>query len=140
MGKNSKMPPGTWIERDLFDSKAYHSLRGWAPQLLTIFLSKRQFQTIGRNGKQKKSLINGDNITMTAIEAKKRFGITQPRFTRAIDELLAKGFITLIHQGGAYQQDKSIYGLSDKWIMWKNKTVCEYRPKEKIKRGFQLKK
>jgi hypothetical protein len=104
-----------------------------------LFLLKRQFEKVGRgkNGKQKKVCVNANSLSLTYIEAKEKYGITQPRLTRAIDELLAKGFLTCIRQGGAYQQDKSIYGLSDNWRLWRPGTVFETRGKEPVKRGFR---
>jgi len=136
MARKYKSPPGTWFEREMFESKAYLSLRGFAPQLLVLFLSKRQFKNHGRKGKEKKICVNCDSLRFTFIEAKKKFGITISRFIRAIDELLAKGFITIIHQGGGYKQDQSIYALSDKWMLWQPNIVFETRKKESVQRGF----
>jgi hypothetical protein len=62
--------------------------------------------------------------------------VTQPRATRGFDELLAKGFIELVHHGGGYQKDQSIYGLSSNWLLWKKRTVFSERPTV-FKRGFQ---
>ena len=70
------------------------------------------------------------------IEAEKEYGITKSRFSRAIGELLAKGFISIAHRGGGYKQDKSIYALSDKWMLWQPGTVFETREKVKVQRGF----
>lgn len=131
-----KLPPGTWIERELFESRAFLSLKGFAPQLLVLFLSKRQFEKYGRRGKEKRICVNCDSIRFTYIEAKKKYGISKSRFSRAIDELLAKGFIIIVHQGGGYKQDQSIYALSDKWMLWQPEIVFEKRKKMKVQRGF----
>ena len=136
MSKKQKLPPGTWIERELFQSRAYLSLKGFAPQLLTLFLAKRQFETIGHKGKQKRICINCDQLSFTYIEADKRYGITKPRFSRALDELLAKGFIKMVYQGGTYKKDKSLYSLSDKWKLWQPDVVFEARKKRMVARGF----
>lgn len=129
----TKESPGTYIHRDLFESKAFIALKGVAPQLLILILGKRYFK--GVDGK--KSCINCDNISFTYIEAREKYGITQPRFTRAIDDLLAKGFIVIKHRGGAYQQDKTIYGLSENWRLWRPGTVFEERIKDICQRGFR---
>lgn len=133
------MAKGTYIEADILESQAYLSLSGIAPQVLFLFLLKRQFEKVGgkKNGKQKKTCVNPNSLSLTYIEAKEKYGITQPRLTRAIDDLLAKGFLTSIRQGGAYQQDKSIYGLSDKWQLWRPSTVFEIRRREPVRRGFR---
>jgi hypothetical protein len=137
MGKNFKLPAGTWFERSMFESKAYMALTGCAPQLLTIFLGKRQFETISVGKNKKRVLKNADNIIFTYIEAEKKYEIDKKRFVRGIDQLLAKGFIHIVHQGGGCKQDKSKYGLSDKWTWWKPGIVSGSRSKETISRGFR---
>ena len=132
-----KLSPGTWIERDLFKSKAFLVLRGFAPQLLILFLAKRSFETVGKPGKQKRVCVNCDRICFTCVEAKNKYGITIPRFKRAIDELLAKGFISIMRQGGAFKQDKSIYGLSEKWRLWQPGVIFETRDTSDVQRGFR---
>jgi hypothetical protein len=125
--------PGTYIHRDLYQSKAFIALKGVSPQLLVLILGKRKFDGI----EGKKVCTNSDYIPFTYIEAKEEYGITQPRFTRGIDDLLAKGFITVKHQGGAYQQDKTIYGLSENWRLWRPGVVFEKRQKDICQRGFR---
>jgi hypothetical protein len=137
MGKKNKVPAGTWIERELFKSRAYMALRGCAPQVLTIFLGKRYFRSGGKKDRTERECTNCDSLTFTYIEAQKKYGITIPRLTRALNELLAKGFITCRYQGGGYKQDKSLYGLSERWHWWRPGTVFEKREKETVQRGFR---
>ena len=131
-----KLPPGTWVERELFESKAFLSLGGFAPQLLILILARRQFVNHGRNGKQKRICTNCDSINVTYTEFKNTYGITQPRLTRARNQLLEKGFLSTVHPGGMYKQDKGIYSLSTKWMLWHRGMVCEIRKKESVTRGF----
>jgi hypothetical protein len=134
------MGKGAYVEAELLESKAYLSLKGLAPQVLMLFMLKRQFKKMsaGKRGKSvKKSCVNLDSLSLTYIEAKKKYGITQPRFTRAIDELLAKGFVTKSHPGGGYQKDKAFYGLSYKYLMWHQGLVIERRQKDSLQRGFR---
>ena len=132
------MAKGTYIKSEILESKAYLSLEGIAPQLLTLFLLRRYFQKIDRKkGKEKRVIANKDSISFTYTEAENKYGISQPRFTRGIDELLAKGFITRKHNGGGYKQDKAIYGLSDKYLFWNPGMVFEKREKDAAERGFR---
>ncbi len=132
--KKGKFKAGTWVERELYTSRAYLSLKGFAPQLLILFLGKRDFKN--------KECVNEHNITMTYVELEnifnrgnrnplntKKDGITRPRIIRAINDLLAKGFIGIIRRGGKHQQDKTVYGLSDKWRFWHKGLVFEKRQK-----------
>jgi len=136
VGKNRKLPSGTWIEREMFESKAFLSLKGFAPQLLILFLARRQFEIHGRKGKEKRICINCDKIYFTYIEAKEKYGITKSRFNRAIDDLLSKGFITIKYRGGKFRKDKNIYALSDRWCLWVPGSVIEKRKKYTVPRGF----
>jgi len=131
-----KSRPGTWIEREMFESNAYLSLTGFAPQLLILIMGKRQFITHGRKGKEKRVCTNCDKINITYIEFKNKYGITQPRMTRAIDQLLAKGFLAIVNPGGTYRQDKAIYSLSNNWVIWQPGVLFEVREKESVERGF----
>lgn len=147
--KKYKFPPGTWVERDLFNSKAFWALKGAAPQLLIRFLSKRQRSNEpDRKGQKSNEWSNLDSLTMTYAElanmwtepySKKKSGITQPRITRAIDELLAKGFIEIRNAGGAYQQDKAVYAIIEKWRIWNHGIVFNERHFD-VHRGYQAKK
>lgn len=136
MAKKTKVPPGTWIEREMFESKAFTALHGFAPQLLILFLAKRKFEVHGKPGKEKRNCVNRDSIHFTYIEAQEKYGVSKPRFTRSIEDLLRKGFVTIIYRGGGYQQDKTVFGLSENWRIWQPGAVMEERPKSKVKRGY----
>ena len=59
MGKMAKYKksPGTWFEREMFESMAYLSLRGFAPQLLVLVLAKRQFVSYEKKVGKKKEFV-----------------------------------------------------------------------------------
>ena len=144
--RKDKLPSGTGVEREVFLSKAFWALKGAAPQLLIYSLGKRQRRNVtDKKGVKGKDWINLDSITVTYKELEnlftdpvtgKKFGINQPRITRAIDHLLAKGFWEVKNPGGAYQQDKAVYGLIDKWKWWSRGTVFSRRERD-VPRGFQ---
>jgi len=137
VARRFKSPPGTWVEREMFESNAFISLRGFAPQLLILILGKRQFITHkNKTGKEKRVCTNCDSLNFTYVEAKK-YKITIPRLKRAFNELLTKGFIRIVHQGGACRQDKSIYQLSNDWVLWQPGTTFSNRNNSDVKRGFQ---
>ena len=139
MGKKNKLPSGTFIYREMFTSKAFLSLKGFSPQLLILFLAKRQRKLTKDRKGTKKTIWIDDNLTMPYLELEKTYKITRPRIVRAIDELLAKGFLEIRHHGGICQKDKTIYALSDKYLLWSSGIVFEKRQYD-IKRGYQGKK
>jgi hypothetical protein len=96
------MAKGAFIPKEILESKAYLALQGIASQVLGLFMLKRQFEKIpgAKREKNKKKCVNGGSLSLTYVEAEDKYGITQPRLTRAIDELLEKGFLTCTYRGG----------------------------------------
>jgi hypothetical protein len=136
MGRNRKSA-GTWLEREMFLSPAYFALKGCAPQLLTVFMGKRNFERLPvKKGRNNMVCINCQELTFTYIEAENSCGITKSRFSRGIDELLAKGFISVVRLGGTHKHDKTVFALSDRWKRWTPGTVFEMRHRESVARGF----
>jgi len=141
--KKGKFKSGTWIEREMYMSRAFLSLSGFAPQFVILVYGKRDFN-------KNRECTNSNNITMTYPELenifnvgnrnplnKKKDGISKPRITRAINEALKKGFIEIVHQGGAFKQDKTIFALSDNWRIWQPGVVFSERKKDTRTRGYR---
>ncbi len=107
------------------NSKAFWALSGTAKGMLLQFLMKR-------NMDKKHNILNKRNITMTYKELEnlhgcdlfgKADGLSRGSIARALKDLMAKGFIEIVRQGGAYQKDKTIYDLTDDWKWWTRGTV-----------------
>ena len=96
---------------------------------------------------------NKDAITMTFLELENIYksheseglqkfrkdlpkGIWRPRIVRAIDCLLAHGFIRIVRRGGAYQKDMTVYGLVDDWRLWQPGIVYRTREPDTRQRGY----
>ncbi len=105
------------IERKLLKSEAWWALTGAAPQVMTGFLVRRQFNEVRSPGGRRSSwvIINNGQIEFTYAEAKGKYGVTNPRFTRAIDQLVEVGFIDIAKQGGGMLKNKTLYAISDRW-------------------------
>ena len=107
---------GSYIERELYQSKAFMSLKAFSVKLLILFFDKRMRES-RTQAKDKKGIkrvpkfINLDNIAMPYAEIEKKYGIKRQTITRAIDDLLAKGFIEIRHHGGCCQHDKTIWSI-----------------------------
>lgn len=111
----NKSQSGVCIERDICESPAYFALSGVGSQLLTIFIIANCSSGQDRS------------CTLSYTEARDKFGLTRPRFTRGIDDLLAKGFISILHPGGFGKQDMVLYTLSDNWRGWEPGITFEAR-------------
>jgi hypothetical protein len=95
------------IDANLVTSKAFLRLTGAAPQVCLLFLRRRKMVKLGRKGKEKWVISNDGEIVFPYAEAEKKFGITRPRFQRALDQLVEHGFIDIAHPGGGMVKDIS---------------------------------
>ena len=137
---------GTFVEASIFLSPAWFSLgqKGTSPktstvsaQVLMLFLGKRQFATAkDKKGQKVKQRTDENRFHLTYAELSS-LGIAAGQATRAIDELLAKGFIEILHPGGAFEKDKAIYGLSDDFRSWRPGTPPIRTRQRDIRRGYQ---
>ncbi|MEW5804935.1 MAG: hypothetical protein AB1847_22850 [bacterium] len=136
--RKKKSSPYTYVEKELFKSSAWLSLSGIAPQVYTIFLLKRVVTIHNRKkGHDRKECINSQELVFTYTEAKEKYGITQPRFSRAIDDLIGKGFIDVVKSAGGLFKEATLYGLSDRWRKYGTAQFKEaQRPGRKQTMGF----
>ena len=112
-------------------------LSGIAPQVLLMFLARRQIGKIGRKGKEKWVISNNGKIIFTYSEAVSKFKLTRPRFARAISQLVKFGFIDINHVGGGMVKDISTYYISDRWENYGTQEFEEKkRPKDTRGLGF----
>ncbi len=149
MGKKNKngYGKGTFVETSMYLSQAFLSLgkimtspkvSSSSVKILMMLLGKRQYSTI-RDKKGNKKMVRSDEnkFTLTYKELESR-GIKQNTATRGFDELLAKGFISIADQGGAFEKHKSVYSLEENYLFWNltHKQVFDKRPKD-VHRGYQ---
>jgi hypothetical protein len=140
---------GTFIETSMFLSKAYLNLgiKGTSPvtshasqKILIMLLGKRSFGII----KDRKGIKSGHHIrtdenkfTLTYAELES-YGISQKTATRGFDELFAKGFISIVDPGGAFEKHKAVYALEDTYLLWNPKQQQVFYKRERdIRRGYQ---
>ena len=132
-----RKPRGVYLEPDWIDSKAFTALNGTAVKVFIWFMRRRQMAKVGRKGKEQWIVTNNGEIVFTYDEAEKKFGLTRSRFNRAIDELIAKGFIDITHHGGGMMGDCTLYSISERWRFYgTDKFVYKTRPKDTRKLGF----
>jgi hypothetical protein len=132
---------GIYFTRELYLSDAYLSLSKNGMKVLVAILDNRMRETQGKakdkkGAKRKPKFINLDRLEIPYKTLEKKFKIPCGSIPRAIDDVLAKGFVTISHQGGAYKHDKNLYAWSDNYLFWKKGTVFAERKKD-VKRGFQ---
>ena len=137
--KNSKIV----IEKVVFKSEAFRSLKtDTAIKVYMDFLMKRQMQKLKVSRKNRSDIweiTNNGKIEYTYSEAQKK-GFTKPRFQRALDELIEKGFIDIARLGGMFEGDKTLYSISTRWQKYgTDKFEVKVRPKDTRKgKGFAV--
>jgi hypothetical protein len=128
------------IDADLVLSRAFLNLTGVAPQVYFLFLRRRQMGKGGRKGKERWVIQNNGEIVFPYAEAEDKFGISRPRFQRAIDQLVEHGFIDIAHPGGGMMKDVSKYAISTRWLDYgTNNFIQKHRPKDTRGLGFKKK-
>ena len=127
------------IDADLVTSRAFLNLTGVASQVYLLFLRRRRLEKLGRKGKEKWVISNNGEIVFPYAEAENKFGITRPRFQRAIDKLVEHGFIDIVHSGGGMVKDISKYAISDRWVKYGTNDFIHKR-RDKDTRGLGFKK
>lgn len=110
---------GIYLEAELLNSDAFRSLSKWGLHVYLRFLTKR---VMGREKHKSKSdsrkILNNGEIVFCYSEAEK-LGIPRREFRNALDELIAKGFIDINHQGaGGRSRDSSTYFVGTRWKKW----------------------
>lgn len=102
------------INHEMLNSTAFRKLfrgKATAAYVLLIFMQKRKWTKTGR---RKKIEYVDEPIAFSFWEAKNR-GISQSSFFRAVNALIALGFLDPEHRGGIYGKDVSTFRLSERW-------------------------
>jgi len=108
------------IEQRMIRSKVWLSLSKTALLVYLLFRCKCQIaKKCRRSTKRSEGLmeriLNNGEIVFTYAEAKRLYGITAPRFVRALDELITKGFINIAATGMGVHKMTSLYAISERW-------------------------
>ena len=116
------------LPRDLLNSQAFLSLpTGACYVVLMGFMCRRQVEERkDRRDGTYYEVVNDRTLVFTYSQAADR-GLSSDQFRRAIDELLAKGFIRIARTGLGKHRAKTLYGLSDGWRTWHVGDCCGTR-------------
>jgi hypothetical protein len=130
------------FERGMINSNAFRSLSKKALQVLCQFLARRKMKKKGRYGKEKWIIINNGEIEFSYRDAENKLKISNRTYTRALDELIEKGFISIAEQGnGTGGGRRTKYSIDDRWQRWgKPDFKSKKRKKAFRKLGFMKKK
>jgi hypothetical protein len=127
---------GVWLPHKLESSEAFLSLTGKAPHVLLLLMRRRKVSRVGRGDWV---ITNNGELEFTYKEALDRYGITDGQFRRAIDQLVARGFIDVTETGGAYRRHKSKFALIENWGDYGTEDFKpgKARKPDPVKRGYR---
>jgi hypothetical protein len=126
-----------FIEKDLLASHAWLDLGGISAQIYLLF--RLRCQVMRPKGLRTYTITNNGELSFSYAEAKRKFGVTAPRFRRAIDDLVTHGFIDITGTGMGVHKILTTYAVSERWRSWGEPTfVQKERPKPSISNpGFR---
>jgi len=133
------------LKQHFVKSAVWLSLSGTAKGVYLIFRTKCVIDKVNYKSKRNEVVIvNNGEIVFTYAEAVEKYGISRSRFKRAIDELIAKGFIDIAATGMGVHKVTTYYAISERWHNYGTDNFVEKtRPKPSIanpgfKKGNQL--
>jgi len=122
------------LQYRLFTSPAYLDLKPASRMILILFYYEIQFKEYGR--KKQWVPINEDNISLPYKEIRERLGYSDMTIWRAIQDILAHGFVNIKYYGGKAKGDFTIYCIKSRWETWESGDIIfKTRPSGRI--GFQ---
>lgn len=127
------------LDRSLVSSKAWLSLKGKATKVYLLFRLRCRYSKTGSGKYKQWTITNNGDITFGYREAQQRYGIKDKAFTRAIDELIEKGFLDITESGMGAARIHSKYAISERWKLYgTTEFVHRERPSKGVRRnGFQ---
>lgn len=113
---SSKWTP---LHKDLIYSKALQSLNLSERKVLDFALLERRMEKVHVKKQQKKRYVASNEILIPYRQLNDDpFNMNNSTITRAIDKLLAIGFISVSEQGGSKQGHATKYKMIEKWRTW----------------------
>jgi hypothetical protein len=140
--KRKPRPGGIFIERELYQSDAFLTLGKNSIKVLIALLDNRKREPPRtakdkKKAKRKRDFINLHELEIPFGVLEKVYKINRSSIPAAIEELLSKGFMKIVHHGGAYKHDKSIYAWSENFLIWTpGMRPFSKRPRRE-RRGYQ---
>jgi hypothetical protein len=117
---------GFWVFDELIQSDAFRSLTGTEKEILMFVLSRRKYpRPTKKTPRNAWDPLNGSNMTIPYVAIVEFFGkgnVPPPvpsTITRAINALMARGFLEAISVGGNGKGDMTVYRLANDWRTWR---------------------
>jgi hypothetical protein len=136
---------GTYFEIELYDCHAYRHLRPSAVKVLLGFKMRVQVSNRGSKSNQDWQPQNQRELVYTYDAIGHETGLGTQAISKALDDLVEKGFLDVVRLGGGRYGVHTEWGLSDHYKKWhpdpskreQNDFVEKKRVRAKGHRGFE---
>lgn len=133
---------GFYWGRYVYQSEAFLSLGINEMKMLIALFDVRVFEKPSKakdrkGAKRKPICTNLERLEAPYTTLEKKYKMNQQGIARAKDELLAKGFIKITHEGGLGKHDKAKYALVDDYLEWKPGMKPIRSRNRDVRRGYQ---
>lgn len=102
----------------LFVSAAFRDLKPSAKDILQLIYFEIEMTSQKKRGKYIPVITNRNNIKLPYEEIMERTGYGKKAVWTAFKDILAHGFIEVVHHGGGTKGDLNIYGITEDWRKW----------------------
>jgi hypothetical protein len=129
-----------YFERKFLRSKAFRSLNGTAKDVLFEFHMRKTMKRLnGQSGREDSWTITNNGEIVFSYNKAEEIGFSRSTFMRAIDKLVAVGFIDISCSGGGMIGDCSLYAISERWRKF-DTDEFEKKQRPKDTRGMGISK
>jgi len=110
----------TPLYKEMVYSKAFQALKLSERKVLDFAMLERRMEKTSHRKSKKKRYEPSNEILIPYRQLNSEpFNLVNSTVTRAIDKLLALGFLTITEQGGSRQGHSTKYTFSNKYKTWK---------------------
>lgn len=127
-----------YLTYHLYTSDAFRTLKPATRDILILVYFEVQMTSLKKRGKYTPVITNRDEIKLPYAEINDRLKYSIKTIWQAFKDLLAKGFLEVVENGGGSKGDCKVYKISEKWRTWEaGKIINEIGKNGKI--GWQKK-
>lgn len=119
MRKKTSQKFSAYLTYEVFRSDAFRALRPASRDILILLYFEVEMKKSKNRGKSDRVITNRREIKLPYEEIKGALYYSKKTIWEAFQQLLAHGFIEVIHQGGGAKGDTNVYGITEDWRHWK---------------------
>jgi DNA-binding MarR family transcriptional regulator len=131
-----------YINKRLIRSKPFIKLTGAAKQILLELYMRLKVNSLGKRNNKRFFAENNGELTLSYKSIHGQFGYSTATISKAIDQLAAKGFISIVELGCGVKRQSHKIALINNWQDYgtENFRAGEGKASEPVNGGFKRRK